>query len=83
MTVNGEDVNSFIGRGTSLHRNGITVFCRGHSGYRESGGGVVMTGSTGCRVGSELGHGADGQTERIRDPSKFNQSKGKSGKRSS
>jgi hypothetical protein len=35
------------------------------------------------QVKRELGWGSDRRTERIRDPSKFNQSKGKSGKRSS
>jgi hypothetical protein len=47
MMVNGADVNSFIGSGRILQTNGVTDLWRERSGYRDTGGGVVMAESTG------------------------------------
>jgi hypothetical protein len=43
MAENGAEVNSFIGRGRSLHINGVTVLWRECSGYHEIGGGTRRT----------------------------------------
>jgi hypothetical protein len=47
VTGNGENVNSFIGSGQNLQTNGVTDLWRERSGYRDTGGGVVMAESTG------------------------------------
>jgi hypothetical protein len=52
------------------------VMNMGHLDQQSVGSGTLD------RVKRELSRGADGWTYRIRDPSKFNHSKGKSGKRS-
>jgi hypothetical protein len=47
MTAKGADLKSFFRSGSSLETSSVTDLWCEHSGYRDTGGGIVMAGSTG------------------------------------